>query len=214
MSGVLGFLERLDPRIWQAVIAGLFLAVGWIVNGAQNRRMAARLKAERLRDTHKAIYAEIGYALSALWDEGRSEEYAEELLQRIRTTPDFVPFIPKEHHDHIYDAVLDEIEVLPRQTIDAIVAYYSQIKALGTLAEDMRGEGFKALSAERRALMYEDYLAMRQRAFAAGEYALALITAFAEGGAPPAEARARDYTTRGRISSPGAAQTGPEAGSV
>ena len=208
MTGGIGLFDRIDPRIWQAVIAGLFLAVGWIVNGAQNRRMAARLKAERLRDTHKAIYAEIGYALSALWDEGKSDTWAAAMQERIAGDPDFVPFIPKEHHDHIYDAVLDEIEVLPRQTIDAIVAYYSQIKALGALAEDMRGDGFRRLEPERRALMYGDYIAMRQRAFAAGEYALALITTFAAEGAAATERRAAEW-----ISSRAAGQNGRAAGS-
>ena len=36
------WLGGLDGRIWQAVVAGGFVALGWIVNGWQERRAQAR----------------------------------------------------------------------------------------------------------------------------------------------------------------------------
>jgi hypothetical protein len=100
---------------------------------------------------------------------------------------DYVPFIPREHHDHVYDAVITEIDVLPRQTIDAIVAYYSLIKSVSALADDMRGETFKTLDPPRRTAMYSDYVGMRKQAYLFGKYALRLIKAYSDGGARAAQ---------------------------
>ena len=58
----MSWLAAVDVRLWQAVIAGAFVAAGWLVNGWQNRREAARLRDEKLRDVHRALFAEIGRA--------------------------------------------------------------------------------------------------------------------------------------------------------
>ncbi|WP_146590833.1 hypothetical protein [Puniceibacterium confluentis] len=197
-----------DPRLWQALIAGLVIATGWLTTAIFAELGRRRLKAERLRDYHKALYAEIGNALRALWDEGRSEDHVAKLSARMREDAEFVPFIPQEQHDRVYLAILDEIEVLPRQTIDAVVAYYSQMAALGHMVEDMRGETFRTvLTQDRRIAMYEDYSSMRRQAFILGQYALELMRAYAAGGAEAAEA------VIARVSSPAADRSGPSAGS-
>ena len=84
----------IDVRIWQAVIAGLFVAVGWLVNGWQNRRERATRRAERLRDVHRALYAEIGANLENLASEERIEAHARGLIAKMDTDPDFVPVHP------------------------------------------------------------------------------------------------------------------------
>ena len=86
--------------------------------------------------------------------------------------------------------------MLPRQTIDAIVAYYSQVKAISAIAEDMRGDAFKTLSQDRRIAMYSDYVEMKKQALAFGTYATNLIRAYADGGAPAAEALIRAVSSR------------------
>ncbi len=197
-----------DPRLWQALIAGLVIATGWLTTAIFAETGKRRTKAERLRDYHKALYAEIGNALRALWDEGQSEDHVAGIIARMKSDEGFVPFIPQEQHDRVYLAILDEIEVLPRQTIDAIVAYYSQMAALGHMVEDMRGEVFRAsLSQDRRIAMYEDYSSMRRQAFILGQYALELIRAYASGGAGAAD------EIIARVSSPDAARYGRTAGS-
>jgi hypothetical protein len=177
----------LDARVWQAFIAGAVVALGWLVNGWQNRRDAARLRRERLRDAHKALYAEIRYACATFWGEGEAEADGRRLIARMRGEPGFVPFVPREADDRVYDAMLPQIDVLPRQTIDAIVAFYAVLRAIGALAEDMRGARFAQLDPERRIAIYADYLAMRRRAFDYGQHALALIEAYASGGREGAE---------------------------
>ncbi|MEX0370896.1 MAG: hypothetical protein AB3N09_09710, partial [Tateyamaria sp.] len=63
---ILDWFAAVDPRIWQAVIAGLFVAIGWIVNGAQNRRDAARLRREQREDVQRALGAEIKHYLEGV----------------------------------------------------------------------------------------------------------------------------------------------------
>ena len=63
MSALAPFLS---PQVAQAIIAGLFLAIGWWVNGAQNRRRDAMLRAERVRDVQRAVFAEIRAYLAML----------------------------------------------------------------------------------------------------------------------------------------------------
>ncbi len=211
-------LVELDPRLWQALIAGLVIATGWLTTAIFAELARRRQRAERLRDYHKALYAEIGNTLASLYDEGRGEDHVAATVARMRAEADFVPFIPRERHDHVYDAVITEIDVLPRQTIDAIVAYYSLVKSIGALADDMRGEGFRQLAPERRIAIYSDYAEMRRQAFAFGQYALALIKAFSEGGARAAvqvqeAARAGRLQGSPGVSSPGGDRSGPSRGS-
>ena len=61
-----GWVSSIDPRVWQAVLAGLFVAIGWIVNGAQNRREATRLRREQREDVQRALVAEIKHYLEAV----------------------------------------------------------------------------------------------------------------------------------------------------
>lgn len=182
------FFGNIEPRIGQALIAGLVIAIGWLTTAIFGELGKTRARSEKLRDYHKAIYAEIGNTLESLWEPGESDAYVDALLKRMRDDDDYVPFIPREHHDHVYNAVIAEIDVLPRQTIDAVVAYYSLIKSLAALAEDMRGDTFRTLENARRIAMYSDYVGMRKQAFLFGKYALKLIKAYSDGGPKAAQA--------------------------
>ncbi len=193
---VITTIGALDPRLWQAVIAGGFVAAGWLFNGWQNRRAAKDLRAERLRDVHRAIYAEIGTKLTNLIGQDMLEKEAEAMRERMRNDPDFVPFISHEHGDYVFNSVIPDISVLPRRTIDPIVAHYSQIKTLNAHAEDMRGKRFLTMDQERRIAMYNDYMAMKQQLLEFGLFANAMIKAYAEGGNEAADAVAKRINSR------------------
>ncbi|MEM7487706.1 MAG: hypothetical protein AAF390_01140 [Pseudomonadota bacterium] len=184
---LLAQVVELEDRLWQALIAGSVIATGWLATAVFGESERRATKAERTRDSHKALFAEVQNALSAFYGEGQAAEDAAALVARMEADPDFVPFIPREHHDRVFAALMDEIEVLPRQTIDAIVAFYAHVAAIQSLADDMRGEGFGRLKQDRRIAIYRDYVAMRMRAFRMGEYVLDLIAAYAAGGVVAAE---------------------------
>ncbi|SFG51887.1 hypothetical protein SAMN04488020_102434 [Palleronia marisminoris] len=186
----------IDPRIWQAIVAGAFLALGWIVNGWQNRREAARRRHERLRDSHRALYAEIGTNLDALGGPDVLEAHETTMVARMESEPDFVPFVPSERPMPVFEGLVEHVHILPRVTIDPIVAYYSQMQAVTALVQDMRGPAFASLSAERRIAIYRDYIGMKTQAFLYGDYALHLIASFAEGGKSAAEKTAARLSSR------------------
>ena len=207
----------IDFRIWQAVIAGAFVSAGWLVNGWQNRREAAALRAEKLRDYHRAIFAEIGATLANLWGDENLRSTADGITSQMRGDPDFVPFIPREHGDYVFDALVADIHILPRRTIDPIVAYYSQIKAIAALADDMRGEGFRLMAQTRRIAMYSDYVEMKEQLVQYGLFATKKIAAYAEGGNAAADKVNAPVNAGGDTSSvniPGADRSGPSQGSV
>ena len=187
----LAALAGVDPGLMPAFIAGLVIAMGWLTTAVFGELERKRAKEEKLRDFHKALYGEIGSALAALYADGRAQDYADEIVARMEQDHAFVPFIPRESHDRVYAAILREIEVLPRQTIDAIIAFYAMLGTMTAQAEDMRGDGFKAMSQTRRIAMYRDYINMRKRAFRLGEFTLNLISQCAKGGAKAAEAYAK-----------------------
>jgi len=201
----------IDVRIWQAILAGAFVAAGWIVNGWQNRREAAALRAERLRDVHRALYAEIASYLANLDSVAALGAYRDRMVARMQADADFVPMIPRERNDTIFRALIEEIHILPRVTIDPLVSYYNQLFAIEALIDDMRGERFRTLEQERRIAMYSDYIDLKIQALNDGQYALAMIAAFARGGRSEAlrqESRIARELDEGAVNSRGAAPSG------
>ena len=185
-----GWAAALDPRIWQAVVAGGFLALGWVVNGSRERRAARSLRAERLRDLHRALFAEIGVQVTNLGSEARIRADADALLDRMEAEEGFVPFIPRERGDTVFRSALEDLSILPRVTIDPIVAYYAQLAALAALTEDMRGAAFGRLAPDRRRAIYLDYVEMKVQAFRFGRIATHLIYVYAQDGKDVAEKKA------------------------
>lgn len=185
-----GWITSVDARIWQAAIAGGFVSIGWIVNGRANRRRDRRLRQERLRDVHRALYAEIGTNLSNLRSASALSDDVAQMEQRMEAEPDFVPFLPQERTDRVFSEIVGEIHILPRVTIDPVVAYYAQVGAISALVEDMRADGYAALSPGRRLAIYRDLMEMKRQALTFGGAALRLIEVYAAEGKDAAEAAA------------------------
>ncbi len=164
-GNISGWISTIDPRMWQAVLAGLFVAVGWIVNGAQNRADAQRLRRERRDDVQRALVAEIKHYLEVL--EGEDLNAAWEAMQP-RIASGYVPFLPTEDNDMVFQSVLADIHILPKTVIDPVVKYYSQLKAIEAQIADSRLDAFVSGTDEdsirRREISYFEYLQMKQRA--------------------------------------------------
>lgn len=164
----------LSPQAQQAVIAGLFLAVGWWVVALQNRRRDAKLRQNRVRDVQRALFAEIRATVAALRREDL-EHYGEAIAQRIEETPGYFPTIPTESNDAIFRAIIGEIHVLPRDTIDPIVLYYRQLDVIGAAVADLRVLDIEKIGPERAADLYRDYINFRLEALDLGEDAMIAI---------------------------------------
>ena len=189
----------LDPRIWQALIAGAVVAAGWLVNGWQNRRAASReaqlqrneaasLRAERLRDVHRALYAEIGANLSNLSGTDALDADVSHVLELMRTDESYIPFLPREDRSIVFKSVIQDIHVLPRTTINAVVAYYAQLSSISALIDDIRSEAYPALPVDRRIAIYTDLMILKRQALEFGNYALRIIKEYGDNGPEAAKA--------------------------
>lgn len=180
--------DLLSPQAQQAVIAGLFLAIGWWVVGWQNRRRDDRLRAERVRDVQRALFAEIRAYLAVL-ERDDVAVYGARIAARIVDEPGYFPVIPSERNDAIFNAIVGEIHVLPRDTVDPVVLYYSQLNAIVAMIADLRSIDLAKIGPERAASMYRDYIAMKVEAVEMGQTALLAIRSNIDGRGTGANAR-------------------------
>lgn len=195
------WMEILESRLLQALVAGVFVAVGWLVNGWQNRKAAARLRAEKLRDYHRALYAEIASYVDNLESREAMAAWRDKVVAAMEADAAYIPFLPREEADTIFRTMLDQIHILPRVTIDPIVVYYAQVRAIRALVDDMRAPSFRELSPQRRILMYRDYVALKMQALDDGSFAQRMIGAYADGGREAAMAEDRKISREIGISS-------------
>lgn len=170
----------LSPQAQQAMIAGLFISAGWWVVAWQNRRRDANLRASRVRDVQRALFAEIRAYLAVLRRDDIGE-YGAQIAQRIMDEPGYFPVIPSEHNDAIFRAIVSEIHILPRDTVDPIVLYYSQLNAISALIDDLRVLDVARIGAERASSIYRDYISMKIEAIELGDHALEAIRANFDG---------------------------------
>lgn len=173
-----------SPQAQQAIIAGLFVAIGWWVVAFQNRRRAAELRAERVRDVQRALFAEIRAYLAVLRRDDVAA-YGARIMDRILNEPGYFPVIPTERNDAIFRAIVGEIHVLPRDTVDPVVLYYSQLNAIAAMIDDLRVLDVAKIGPERAAGMYRDYISMKVEAIEMGDNALEAIRANIDGRADP-----------------------------
>lgn len=185
----------LAPPAQQAVIAGLFVAVGWWVVAWQNRRRDAASRAERVRDVQRALFAEIRANVGALRRDDL-DDYGETIAGRIEAEPGYFPSVPTESKDAIFRAILPNLHLLPRDTIDPIVLYYSQLNGIGAAIADLRALDAASVGPDRAAALYRDFLSMKREALTLGEEAMIAI--------------AKNVDGRG-ISNPDAARSGRES---
>ncbi len=75
----------------------------------------------------------------------------------------------------VFESIVKEISILPVGAIDPVVLFYRQIAVLSDLVDDLRGESYAKLDADRRIRIFEDYLALEQETVRAGKNALAVI---------------------------------------
>lgn len=170
----------ISPQVLSAMVAGGFLALGWVFTHWLSLRRDRRLRAERVRDVQRAIFAEIRAYLAAL-ERDHLADYGAAIGARIETEPGYFPVIPTEHNDAIFQAIVKEIHVLPRDTVDPVVLYYSQLNAIGAMIADLRGLDVATIGPARAAAMYRDYISMKLGAIELGEAALAAIRANMDG---------------------------------
>ncbi len=162
------------PQVQAAVLAGLFLAAGWLVNGRANRRVAAALRDERVRDVLRALYSEIR-AYVAVLRRNQVGTNGATLRDRIRDEEGFFPFVPSERNATIFSTIVGDISILPDNTIHPVVLYYTQIDTIEALIDDLRSLDVARCGQARAADLYADFMLVKIEAADLGADALAAI---------------------------------------
>ena len=127
-----------------------------------------------MRDVQRALFAEIRAYLAVLQRDDVAA-YGARIAERIISEPGYFPVIPSEKNDAIFNAIVGEIHVLPRDTVDPVVLYYSQLNAIVAMIADLRTLDLARIGPERAASMYRDYIAMKVEAMEMGYSALDAI---------------------------------------
>lgn len=176
--------DLISPQLQQAVVTGLFVAIGWVVVAAQTRRRDAALRRAREADLQRALLAEIRAHVFALEQQVPSPEDAFALIARIGSG-DFVPTLPQQGNDRIFAAVINDIYILPAPVIDPIVLYYRLLSVMGALATDLRR--IARSDGRRAAQMMEDYLSLMEETRDSGIQAIRVLTQSLKGGTEAVE---------------------------
>lgn len=157
----------IGPALVAAAIAALVTMIGWYVAYQRERRLENGRRAERIRDCKIALRAEISCHVPRwiMQDEtGHVEEMAKQIMAGADKTPPFTPFVPKETANPAFETIVGEIQILPGDVIEPVIRYYQQVDVIAQLAEDMRGERYAALEAERKIDVYRDFIELRSEA--------------------------------------------------
>ena len=98
----------LAPQPLAAMIAGGFVALGWVTTHVLSIRRDRAQRAERVRDVQGALYAEIRVYTDTL-ESQRLATYGAEIEAQILGRPGFFPVIPTENNDRIFAAIVEEM---------------------------------------------------------------------------------------------------------
>lgn len=168
--------DIIDPRVQQAIIAGLFVSIGWVYSSDQKRRTQRRLRRMRRHDLQTALLAEILHYQQALEFFDLDETWTKVVL-RMERDPSFQPFIPSERNATIFTASLEHINILPGAVIGPVTRYYNQVFAVDALIADMHTETFAQQEQSVRISVYTDYIALKKEALVAARKASAVLSA-------------------------------------
>ncbi|MEM9642613.1 MAG: hypothetical protein AAGA19_14050 [Pseudomonadota bacterium] len=155
------------PQVWQAVIAGVFLSVGWFVTAEAGRASEARQRDERQQDVQTALRSEISSIRGQmvgnlpLTDGQKMLETLRDAMHHRILTEDLVPFIATENNDAVYRTMLPEIYFLDEKVIPDVVRFYDVLKNIEDLSADLRTPEYAALDAKRRASIYKRLMSMK-----------------------------------------------------
>ncbi|GLQ34452.1 hypothetical protein GCM10007939_07350 [Amylibacter marinus] len=157
-----------------AVIGACVVILGWFFNTWREREYRRRLRREKTRDYQETLYAEIRAYVAALSHDSL-DEYGAASVANMHADADFIPFIPLESNDTVFQSLVKDIHILPRQCLDSIVLYYSQLRAIELLISDLRSDTFDTLAKSRQIAMYQDYIEMKKEALNMGNSALRMM---------------------------------------
>ncbi|MGV3490329.1 MAG: hypothetical protein ACO1OG_03320 [Devosia sp.] len=155
-------------------MSGIVSAAGWFVTSWQQTRLERQRRAEKVNDFQVALRAEIASDLLGTIVFDRAAMLAS-ATERYRSGSGYTVLVPHWVPNVIFDAMIDEIHVLPGDVIEPVVNYQRLRQIVLRLAEDMRSSSFGQLPGERQLYMLRDYLGTIERLELLAERALVAL---------------------------------------
>ena len=169
------FEAWIGPVIIAAAIAGLVNVLGWFVAHWRDRRADDRRRREKQDDIATALLAEIAHYHDALQFFDLDEAW-EQVTDKMAEDQNYVPFIPSERNDTIFQAILADIHILPEAVIQPVTRYYNQVFAIDAIIADLRSDAFRAEPQSARIALYTDYISLKKQALIDGDSAIAALS--------------------------------------
>ncbi|MEF2071787.1 hypothetical protein [Consotaella aegiceratis] len=161
----------LGPVVTATLISSLIAALGWYVSWRTARGLDRQRRQERIDDIQTALLAEVRSIVHHL-DQYDAADLIGEVESRMQANNGYSPFIPREPHPSLFEAISAEISVLPRRVIDPVVLFYRQQEVIANFAEDLRGGDFRSMRNEQKIQMIKDYLHLKEHAGRLGHEAI------------------------------------------
>lgn len=174
-AAYLSFEPKFAPEekrfLYQGLMAGTVVAAGWVFTFIFHTHREEASRHRTLTELMLALRSEI---FNYLDDLERNEltlekvdETVDEILKGEGQTPHH-PFIPSGKRAIVFDILSQSLGLLSSETLQPVVAFYTQLQDVETMAHDLQKDSFRQLSAQRRADIYRDFGQMRLRAEQAG----------------------------------------------
>lgn len=151
----------IGPVIIAALVSGIISLIGLYLGGLISIRHEQRRRQEKVRDCQTALKAEIRSDLHNLASID-FDEHLQEIRNRYASRAGYVVFPSYPARHLVFEAIKNEIQILPEPVIDVVVLYFRQLHAVEKFVDDMRDERFGKLGTERQLEMYEDYIEMQK----------------------------------------------------
>ena len=167
-----------DPRLGAALVGALVVALGWFVSSYRERGRDRRRRQERSIDVQTALAAEIQHYVDILGNpEFDLKSGWENVVRRMEADDKYVPLIPSERNDTMFQSILPDVQILPEQIIRPVVRYYNQVFAIEAIIEDLRSEQFLSENTpqQQRIELYTDYISLKLEALRLGQNACDVI---------------------------------------
>lgn len=149
----------IGPAIVAAVISSIITVAGWLVNYRTSIGLEQRKRDEKIRDFQIALRAEIRSELRNLSGYDLASQM-EAVRGRYAQGQGYSVVVPRPAKPIVFEAIVNEIHILPEAVIDPVVLFARQRQAIVSLVDDMKDANFRSLSVEQQLAMYRDYLSM------------------------------------------------------
>ena len=157
-----------EVRVQQTIVAGVFLASGWVLTFLLRELSNELARKQSSIDAQEVFRAEIMDYSEALNDKRHDMSIAkvrDEIIAAGDGKNAIYKFVPRISSPVVFEARATDITLLPEVAIDNVVQFYSILSDVTIFAEDLGRDEFKNWPAETRANALFDYFELRRSCY-------------------------------------------------